>query len=398
MPEPDTPSLRRLSAVAYAGMFVFGIVMALLGAIMPALQSELGFAVADIGTLFLFMNLFMLVTSLLLGVVMDRFGMKVPLTLGPMAVVAALVLITQASTYSALLPAVACLGVGGAAVNGASNTLIADLHPDARRKNSALNVLGIFFGFGALLLPFTLGTLVSAVGMTGLLLSTAVLCAFVGAYAAMPRFPAPKQPRKLPVAEMPRFLRMRVVLALAFLLFFQSGNEFLLGGYFTTYLTRDLQTSAQSASYFLAGYWTALMVTRVALSRILLRYDGHIVILISALGAACAAFAVGYSSQPWAAGAAMMMTGAALSGIFPTVLGLAGADFQEHSGTVFGILFAIALTGGMSMPWAGGYLAQTVGLSWVFFLAAANFVGIALMNEVSRRARASSRRPSVSRL
>ena len=53
-----------LSGVAYAGMFVFGIVMALLGAVMPVLSERLSFTLADIGTLFLVMNFAMLVTSL----------------------------------------------------------------------------------------------------------------------------------------------------------------------------------------------------------------------------------------------------------------------------------------------------------------------------------------------
>ena len=70
-------------SAAYAGMFVFGIVMALFGASLPALAGRLEFQVADIGTLFLAMNGAMLVSSLALGLAMDRFGMKPPLALGP---------------------------------------------------------------------------------------------------------------------------------------------------------------------------------------------------------------------------------------------------------------------------------------------------------------------------
>ena len=59
-------------------MFVFGIVMALLGAILPSLAGRLQFETADIGTLFLVMNGAMLASSLALGLAMDRFGMKPP--------------------------------------------------------------------------------------------------------------------------------------------------------------------------------------------------------------------------------------------------------------------------------------------------------------------------------
>jgi len=46
--------------------------------------------------------------------------------------------------------------------------------------------------------------------------------------------------------------------------------------------------------------------------------------------------------------------------IFPTTFGVAGSKFEAYSGTAFGILFAIALTGGMLLPWAVGRLAQSV--------------------------------------
>ena len=89
--------------------------------------------------------------------------------------------------------------------------------------------------------------------------------------------------------------------------------------------------------------------------------------------------------------AAILVTGLALAGIFPTVLGVAGAAFREHSGTVFGILFTVALTGGMTMPWVAGNLAASTGLRAVFVLAAVNFLAIAVLNVVASRASRSFR-------
>lgn len=379
--------LRLLSGAAYAGMFACGVMFALLGAVLPSLSERLSFSLADIGTLFLVMNFAMLVTSLVLGVAMDRFGMKAPLMLGPCLVATALVLLAQAREMAMLFPAVACLGAGGGALNGATNTLVADLHDDARKKSAALNLLGVFFGFGALFLPFSLGALMARVGVNGLLYGTAMLCVLAGGFAAVLRFPAPKQAKKLPVGEMPRFLRMPLVLAMALLLFFESGNEFLLGGYFTTFLTRELRVDVEAASYALAAFWASIMATRLALSRLLLRFDGHAVIFTCALLAATGAALVGLSAGTASAMAGIVLTGLALSGVFPTLLGIAGSEFREHSGTVFGILFTVALTGGMLMPWLSGQLAEQWGVRWVFALAAANFLAIVAMNEVTRRVR-----------
>ena len=180
---------------------------------------------------------------------------------------------------------------------------------------------------------------------------------------------------------------MPVVLALAFLLFFESGNEFVLGGYLATFLTQALAMPVALASYQLGMYWVAIMAGRLVLSRGLLgRAGAHATVLGGAAGAAAGALIVGLAPSAAAAVAGMILTGLALAGIFPTVLGIAGARFKDHSGTVFGILFTVALTGGMTMPWLAGHLAASSGLRVVFVLVALNFVAIAVLNAVARKA------------
>ena len=74
-------------------MFVFGIVMALPGSILPALAGRLHFGLPDIGVLFLLMSAAMLAASLMLGLAMDRFGMKPVLVPGSMTVTLSLMLV-----------------------------------------------------------------------------------------------------------------------------------------------------------------------------------------------------------------------------------------------------------------------------------------------------------------
>jgi fucose permease len=393
MPADPVPARRLtvLDGVAFAGMFVFGIVMALLGAVMPVLSERLGLGLGDVGTLFLVTNAGMLVASLLVGPATDRFGMKAPLALGAMLVAVALVGISRAAGLGALLPAVVCLGAGGGALNATTNTLVADLHDDPAAKGSALNLLGVFFGFGALILPFAIGALLSTVGLGGLLLAAAGLCVATALVAIGLRFPVPKQAHGLPLAEMRRFVRMPLVLIFAFLLFFESGNEFLLGGYFATFLARELAVPVAQASYLLAAYWSAIMVSRLMLSRALVHVGAHWAVFGGALLAAAGALVVAAAHTTPVAMAGILLTGLALAGIFPTVLGVAGAAFREHSGTVFGILFTVALTGGMTMPWLAGHLAESAGLRPVFLLAAVNFCAVAVLNLAARGERGAPR-------
>jgi FHS family glucose/mannose:H+ symporter-like MFS transporter len=376
-----------LNGIACAGMFVFGIVMALLGAVVPVLSERLAFGLGDVGTLFLSMNAAMLAASLLVGPTIDRFGMKLPLGLGALLVAVALGAIPAARKLGALLAAVAALGFGGGVLNATTNTLVADLHDDPDRKASALNLLGVFFGFGALFLPFSLGAWLSRLGLSGVMFAAAALCAATGLVALAVSFPAAKQAQGWPLAEMRRLLRMPLVVALALLLFFESGNEFLLGGYFATFLSRDLGVPIEAASYVLAGFWAAIMTSRVLLSRALLRFSAHRIVLGSALLAAGGALAVAAAPRPPLAIAGIVLTGLALAGIFPTVLGLAAAAYREYSGTVFGLLFTVALTGGMTVPWLAGHLAERSGLRSVFLLAAVSFLAVVALNEAARGAR-----------
>jgi fucose permease len=72
--------------------------------------------------------------------------------------------------------------------------------------------------------------------------------------------------------------------------------------------------------------------------------------------------------------------------VFPAVLGLAGARFADRSGAVFGVLFTVALAGGITIPWLSGLLAEASSLRWVFVVVAVNFCVIAGLNAAAQRA------------
>lgn len=386
MRRPDARSNALLSGTAYASMFVFGIVMAVLGAVLPVLGIRLQLATPDIGKLFLVMNGAMLTSSLVLGLAMDRFGMKFPLAMGSLLVAAALGMMVRATAFIALLPSVVLLGIGGGALNGAANTLVADLYEDPRRKGAALNRLGVFFGFGALFLPFVVGALVARYSIARLLIATSTLCLAVAAFASFRRFPEAKQRHRFPLADVPRFVRSPLVWVFAFLLFFESGVEFTLGGFISIYLLRDIGLgSIAIASWILAAYWGSIMISRGVLSRIALHIEPYRMLLFCASGAGAGALLAALAVQPTVAALGIVICGCSLAGVYPTSLGIAGDRFQSHSGTVFGILFAIALAGGMILPFAAGQIGAVAGLRWVFGMIATAFAAILALSRMARR-------------
>jgi fucose permease len=388
---PATPRIHTgwLSAAAFSGMFGFGIVMALLGAILPMISLRLHFDLAQAGDLFLVMNATMLVGTFALGPLLDRFGIKLTFVTAPLFVVSALLLIANASSFAELRAAIVLLGIGGGALNQATNTLIADLHEDERRKSSALNLLGVFFGFGALSIPFTIGALLGVLGLTNILYSAAALVSATTLMSLVLRFPAPRQGAGVPLAEVLRLARQPLILVLAFLLFFESGNEWGLGGFITTHLTQSLGATMSMASWMLALYWGAMMSGRAVLSRLLLRINGHTLILASAAGVAASLGLLVAAPNLPVAGAAIALLGFSLAAIYPTCLGLAGARYASHSGTVFGLLIGFSLTGGMSLPWLIGRESAShgiaAGLSIPIVGAAAIFALQLLAGRIMRR-------------
>ncbi len=75
-------------------------------------------------------------------------------------------------------------------MNVTTNTLVADLYPDPRQKNSALNRLGIFYGLGGLLIPAGLGALLNRFGFAPVLNLAALLSISAGPLRRNARVPA----------------------------------------------------------------------------------------------------------------------------------------------------------------------------------------------------------------
>jgi fucose permease len=366
-------------------MFGFGIVMALLGAILPLLVSRPHFDLSKAGGLFLAMNAAMLITTLVLGPVLDRFGIRSTMIVSPLFVAAAVALIAGASNWQILVFGVVLLGAGGGALNQATNTLIADLHEHPRAKNAALNTLGVFFGFGALFIPFTIGALLTSLGMRNILYGAIPLILVPVALSIALRYPAPKHAGSIRLSNVLRLARRPSVLAFAFLLFFESGNEFTLGGYLSSYLTRDLQSPVTLASYALAGYWGALMIARVILGRVLLKIRGELLIRWSAIAVMCCVVALALARTASLAAALEVLLGFCMAAIFPTVLGVAGSRHHGDLGTLFGILIGIALVGGMTLPWLAGQVANQHGIRAALWIPAAGAFAILLCQLLAER-------------
>ncbi len=376
--------IRRLIFSAWAGIFVFGLVMAILGAILPSLFGRIDFDKSEAGNLFFFMNLAMLGMAIVFGPIVDRFGYRIFLAVCALLVAISFLLFTLAPTYSFLVAAAVVLGIGGGGLNGGANALTSDLNPESR--SAALNLLGIFFGFGALLIPLLIGTLLGILGLDTILVVATVLSLIPFAFFLLLRFPPAKQAQGFPLRRAALVVGSPLLWLCGLLLFFQSGNEFTVGGWISTYLNEHFRLSTAAASLVLSGYWGTIMLGRLIISRRLVKVlKNETLVLASAVLALAATSLVAAAPSGSLAAVGVVLTGLGFAAIFPTTLAVAGEVFADLTGTAFSVIFMIALAGGMTAPWLTGKVANASGLRTGLLIPVASCVMIILIQVLIMR-------------
>ena len=174
-------------------------------------------------------------------------------------------------------------------------------------------------------------------------------------------FPLAKAKQAFSWRELLSVAKYDGVLLLAFLLFLESGNEACIGGWTSTYVDAT-GYSPRIATLVLVAYWAALMLSRMLAAGVLRRVGkSHLVVATALLSLGGCAILLAARSLGW------LVVGTALIGlsygpIFPTTLAIAGDRYSQRAGTVFGLLFSIALIGGMMFPWAFGQVSQRVSV------------------------------------
>jgi MFS transporter, FHS family, glucose/mannose:H+ symporter len=356
-----TRARERQFAAACAGMFMFGVVLALLGALfgLPQFRGRLGLDVVQQGTVLSLVYAGVLLATPLAGPFIDRFGNK-PLMLGSAALVTvALAGFIAARSFAAAALAGVVLGTGGGGLNIATNALVSDIYGEERGR--MMNYLGMFYGIGALFLPLlvaTIATRFSTAQIVGCAVALAAACTL--AYAAM-EFPPPREAHGFTASDALRIAAQPGVILFALLLFFQSGDESVITGWTSTY-AGTLGASPAVATWLLTAYLTGVMLGRLAAGYVL----AHVTKWQLVFGSACASLAaygiflaINNRAVLWIAAAVL---GFCLAAIYPTTLALVGDAHRRFAATVLSVVFTIAWFGGILGPWAVGVIAGRFGL------------------------------------
>ena len=142
---------------ACAGMLLFGICLITLGSVAADLREKLQLDEISAGTLFSILPLGILTGSLLFGPIADKYGYRILLSVSCLFMFAGFEGIAYAPSTNLLKICIFLFGIGGGAINGSTNALVADISD--KDKGANLSLLGVFFGIGALGMPLISGIL-----------------------------------------------------------------------------------------------------------------------------------------------------------------------------------------------------------------------------------------------
>ena len=374
---------RTLFAIACLGMLAFGIVLTTLGAVLPSVIPRFGLDTTAAGALLLLMSFGILVGSVVFGPMVDRYGYKGMLLSSATLIVVGLEGIALAPSVAWLRVAILVVGFGGGIINGGTNALVADVATESR--GSGLSLLGVFFGIGAVGVPFTLGSLVGRFSYAAVIAGAGAVVLVPIVLTVVTRFPAAKQERGFPIADAGRLLRDPLILLFGAMLFLESGMEITVGGWTATFFRMELGLAADRALYVLSLYWFGMMVARMALGWLLRRAAPARVLLGCLTMAIVGALLLVSTHSVGIAAGGVFLIGAGFAASYPVILAFAGDRYAELSGTAFGVIMVISLTGGTIMPYVTGALGAAYGLRLSFLIVPAALVLFASLLAVATR-------------
>lgn len=345
---------------ACAGMLLFGICLVTLGALAAGLKDKFQLDELTSGTLFSILPVGILSGSLLFGPLCDKYGYKFFLILSALCMFIGLQGIAWAGSFVVLEMSIFIFGLGGGAINGASNAVVSDI--SIENRGADLSLLGVSYAIGALGMPFVLGLLESRLSFEIIIAAVGLLALLAAFFFLGIRFPPPKQVKGIPFFQGLRLLKDKILVLIAFFLFCQSSFEGIIYNWTTTYLTDQKSIEQDKALYALSLYVVGMAFMRILIGTVLRAAAVRKILIISfgLLFSGCLLLTKAGSFPGSAAG--LVLAGAGLAAGFPVMLGFVGDLYAKLSATAFSLVLVIALIGNMTVNLLMGFIAAKYGI------------------------------------
>jgi fucose permease len=389
--------------IAFLGIFVYGLLAALPGSVLPTLERN-QFLPSDsaVGTFLLINAVGAVLAYAVSGPIIDRIGTKVALLVGSVCVIGSMIgfalIVTRVQATSALILIFGCslvLGFGANAIVASGHALVAEVADTWR--NSALNLLDICFGLGLASLPLVVQTLQRQGGLELIFWSLGALTVVLLLLIVTSRFPAPTQSHSSETGEAASLFGNPSFLLLALALFMYVGAEVAVGKWVVTLMQRDASilasqgvsaaqfdamsrmspdvlnkffevdpTGVRIASYALRTlslFAMALLVGRLVSSFLLgmLRVNSFLLMTAGSMLTTGSLLIAFNASSSEAVRLGLILAGFGMGPIFPTSVGLASVMNPKIAGTAMSWVMGVGFAGLLVIPPAVGYVSNAVG-------------------------------------
>jgi fucose permease len=331
-----------LILAAVVAIFVYGMMAAMLGTILPELSTRFHLTPRQNGTIAFAQAVGLMVASLAVGPLLDDVGKKAALILGLALIAAALIALPRSGGFRSIVLLLFVLGMGGGVVVTGANALTSDVGEAHRAV--ALNLVNLFFGLGGLATPFLSANLLKG-NWVRLCHTIAVLTIVTLAIQAAAQMPPPTGAGRFLLANAGPVLGRPLLFLLGFFLFLYVGCEVGVWNWLVRHLIAQGVPESRALNILSLGFALGMLVGRVAVSPVLIHVPAVYVTLGASIAMAITTFLMLRVRQAGGAATLVFFAGVSMAPVFPTTLAIVGDAFPVMTGTAIGIVITFGWAG-----------------------------------------------------
>ena len=323
-------------------IFVYGMLSAMLGTILPDLSDRFRLSPRQNGTIAFAQAIGLIIASLGVGPLIDNEGKKLGLIIGLALIATALFALPSASGFRSILFLLFLLGVGGGIVVTGANALVSDVG-EAHRA-TALNMVNLFFGLGGLATPFIAANVFGR-NWVRLCYTVAALTVVSLAIEASTKMPEPTRTGGFVLADAAPVLGRPLLFLLGLFLFLYVSCEVGIWNWLPRHLIAQGIPESRALNILSLGFALGLLIGRVGVSPILIRVPAITVLLFASVVMAISTFLMLRLSNPFTAAILVFLAGLSMAPVFPTTLAIVGDNFPRMAGTAIGLVITCGWIG-----------------------------------------------------
>ncbi|WP_109489055.1 MFS transporter [Occallatibacter savannae] len=327
---------------AILAIFVYGMIAAMLGTILPELSERFKLTPTQNGTIATVQALGLIIASLSVGPLLDTQGDKVGLILGLGSIAVALFLLPRSKGYGNILLLMFLLGMGGGIVVTGANALANSV--SGSQSAVVLNLVNLFFGLGGLATPFIAANIFKK-NWVRLCYTVAGLTVAALAVQAFAHMPAPTGNAQFLLANVGPILGKPVIFMLGLFLFLYITCEVGVWNWLPRHLIAQGIPESRALNILSLGFALGLLIGRVAISPVLAHAPAIEVTLGASIAMAVTTFLMLQTNKPGMAFALVFIAGLSMAPVFPTTLAITGQAFPQMTGTALGFVITCGWVG-----------------------------------------------------